>query len=159
MADSKPTVVVIGAGFGGQAFMKQFKELNGLEHAEVLVFERASNMLLGIATDAILLGEASAADLAIPMKDSSACEGVLNQETVVSVNTKDRKVVTDQREVTYDYLVVAAGAGYNLSKFPGLAENADNTCSAAGNAALREKLLNMKSGKAVMCVPSGLYKV
>lgn len=106
-----PQVVIIGGGFGGlsaaQALSKARVRITLLDRQNHHLFQP---LLYQVATAAL-----SPADIAEPLRyivrKQQNCEVLLSE--VKSIDPAAKKVVTDNGEVAYDYLVVATGARHH----------------------------------------------
>src|SRR5580692_61236 len=106
-----PRVVIVGAGFGG------LRCAQGLKDASVAVtlidrnnFHLFQPLLYQVATAALSPG-----DIAVPtrqiFRDAPATKLLLS--TVTGIDTDKRLVLTERREIPYDYLVLATGATHS----------------------------------------------
>jgi putative oxidoreductase len=106
-----PRVVIVGAGFGG------LRCAQGLKDASVVVtlidrnnFHLFQPLLYQVATAGLSPG-----DIAVPtrqiFRDAAATNLLLS--TVTGIDTQKRLVLTERREIPYDYLVLATGATHS----------------------------------------------
>src|ERR1700723_3273122 len=103
-----PRVVIVGAGFGGLRCAQALKDANV---AVTLIdrnnFHLFQPLLYQVATAALSPG-----DIAVPtrqiFRDAPATKLLLS--TVTGIDTERRLVLTERREIPYDYLVLATGA-------------------------------------------------
>ena len=107
----KPNVVIVGAGFGGLEAAKLL--IN--EPVRVTVIDRTNHHLFQPLLYQIATAALSPADIAAPIR------GILgrckNTEVILaevkSVNVEARTVNTGEREMGYDYLILATGARHS----------------------------------------------
>ena len=104
----KPRVVVIGAGFGGLTAARKIAHLP----VHVTVIDRRNHhtfqpLLYQVATAGLSPGEI-AAPIRWILRNRSNVEVLL--EEVVDFNLQQKKVITRQQVLDYDYLIVASGA-------------------------------------------------
>jgi NADH dehydrogenase len=107
----KPHVVIVGAGFGGLEAAKLLID----EPVRMTVIDRTNHHLFQPLLYQIATAALSPADIAAPIR------GILgrcrNTEVVLaevkSVNVEARTVNTGEREIVYDYLVLATGARHS----------------------------------------------
>jgi putative oxidoreductase len=106
-----PRVVIVGAGFGGLRCAQALRE------APVTVtlidqnnFHLFQPLLYQVATAALSPG-----DIAMPTRQlfRDARRTQLLLSTVIGVDTEKRLVLTQRREIPYDYLVIATGATHS----------------------------------------------
>src|SRR5438045_2556512 len=107
----KPHVVIVGAGFGGLEAAKLLIE----EPVRMTVIDRTNHHLFQPLLYQIATAALSPADIAAPIR------GILgrcrNTEVMLaevkSVNVEARTVITGEREIIYDYLILATGARHS----------------------------------------------
>jgi NADH:ubiquinone reductase (H+-translocating) len=109
--ERKPHIVIVGAGFGGLEAAKLLIK----EPVRLTVIDRTNHHLFQPLLYQIATAALSPADIAAPIR------GILgrckNTEVVLaevkSVNVKARTVNTGEREIPYDYLILATGARHS----------------------------------------------
>ncbi|HSV63786.1 MAG TPA: NAD(P)/FAD-dependent oxidoreductase [Chthoniobacterales bacterium] len=107
----KPHVVIVGAGFGGLEAAKLLIQ----EPVRMTVIDRTNHHLFQPLLYQIATAALSPADIAAPIR------GILgrckNTEVILaevkSVNVEARTVNTGEREIAYDYLILATGARHS----------------------------------------------
>ena len=107
----KPHVVIVGAGFGGLEAAKKLID----EPVRMTVIDRTNHHLFQPLLYQIATAALSPADIAAPIR------GILgrcrNTEVVLAevkaVNVEARTVNTGEREIEYDYLILATGARHS----------------------------------------------
>ena len=104
----KPKVVIVGAGFGGLTAAGRIARLP----VQVTVVDRKNHhtfqpLLYQVATAGLSPGEI-AAPIRWILRTHSNIEVLL--EEVVDFNLQQKKVITKDRTLDYDYLIVASGA-------------------------------------------------
>jgi NADH dehydrogenase FAD-containing subunit/uncharacterized membrane protein YphA (DoxX/SURF4 family) len=106
-----PRVVIVGAGFGG---LRCAQALKGAKAAVTLVdrnnFHLFQPLLYQVATAALSPGDIAMATRQI-FRDAPATRLLLS--TVTGIDTEKRLVLTERREIPYDYLVLATGATHS----------------------------------------------
>ncbi|MEO6568789.1 MAG: NAD(P)/FAD-dependent oxidoreductase [Opitutaceae bacterium] len=106
-----PHVVIIGAGFGGLEAAK----ILGNDPVRVTVIDRTNHHLFQPLLYQIATAALSPADIAAPIR------GVLGKfrnievmlADVRSIDVAGRKVITGEREIAYDYLILATGSRHS----------------------------------------------
>ena len=104
-------VIIVGAGFGGLEAAKKL----GCEPVRVTVIDRTNYHLFQPLLYQVATAALSPADIAAPIRAIlSKCR---NMEVVLSevrsIDVAARKVITTDREFSYDYLVLATGARHS----------------------------------------------
>ena len=105
---SKPRVVIVGAGFGGLTAARRIARLP----VEVTVIDRRNHhtfqpLLYQVATAGLSPGEI-AAPIRWILKTHSNVEVLLDE--VVDFNLDQKKVITKEQVLDYDFLILASGA-------------------------------------------------
>jgi NADH dehydrogenase len=106
-----PHVVIVGAGFGGLEAAKKL----GKEAVRVTVIDRTNHHLFQPLLYEVATAALSPADIAAPIRgilnDFSNTEVILAE--VKSVNVAAKTVDIGDREIAYDYLILATGARHS----------------------------------------------
>ena len=114
--NSKPHVVIIGAGFGG---LEAAKKLSG-EDVRVTVIDRTNYHLFQPLLYQVATAALSPADIAAPVRailsKGENVEVILAE--VESIDVDSKKVNMTDRELDYDYLIVATGARHSYFGHP-----------------------------------------
>jgi NADH:ubiquinone reductase (H+-translocating) len=105
---SRPKVVIIGAGFGGLTAAQQVARLP----VDVTVIDRRNHhifqpLLYQVATAGLSPGEI-AAPIRWILRNRPNIEVIL--EEVIDFNLSQKRVITTDQSIAYDYLIVASGA-------------------------------------------------
>jgi NADH:ubiquinone reductase (H+-translocating) len=105
---SRPRVVIIGAGFGGLTAAQRIARLP----VQLTVIDRSNHhtfqpLLYQVATAGLSPGEI-AAPIRWILRDRSNVEVLLGE--VVDVDLSARKIITKQQTLNFDYLIIASGA-------------------------------------------------
>ncbi len=105
---SRPRVVIVGAGFGGLTAARRIARLP----VQVTVVDRKNHhtfqpLLYQVATAGLSPGEI-AAPIRWILRSHSNVEVLL--EEVVDFNLEQKKVITKQLVLDYDFLIIASGA-------------------------------------------------
>lgn len=108
---TRPRVVVIGGGFGGMAAVQQLKG----ENVDVTLVDRSNHHLFQPLLYQVATAGLSPANIARPLR-----EIFRNQENVEvtlsevkSIDVDQRRVITSDLVLDYDYLIVATGARHS----------------------------------------------
>jgi NADH:ubiquinone reductase (H+-translocating) len=138
---NKPKIVILGAGYGGLMTAVRLQKLVGVNEAEIILVNKNDYHY-----ETTWLHEASAGTLhhdrvryAISdVIDRSKIEFI--QDTVVEIKTEDKKVVLENKEINYDYLVVAIGGEPETFGIKGLKEFAFGITTINSSRQLREHI-------------------
>ena len=109
--NSKPHVIIVGSGFGGLEAAKKL----GCEDVRVTVIDRTNYHLFQPLLYQVATAALSPADIAAPVR--AILSRYKNVEVILaevqSVDVKAKKVKTVEREIDYDYLILATGARHS----------------------------------------------
>lgn len=120
----KKEVVIIGGGYGGLRaieFLAKHKDIN------ITLIDKNPYHYLQTEAYGYIAGRFDIHDIAIDL--DKWCRGFKNRvnfvyEEVTSINYKKQVVETNEKQISYDYLVIATGAQTNFFSFiEGLREN------------------------------------
>ena len=104
----RPHVVILGAGFGG------LNAAQGLRNApvDVTVVDRRNYHLFQPLLYQVATAALSPAQIATPIRHILARQknATVVMEKIDGIDTQARQVITENRRIAYDYLVVATGA-------------------------------------------------
>src|SRR5437763_1860621 len=109
--NSKPHVVIVGAGFGGLEAAKKL----ACKDVQVTVIDRTNYHLFQPLLYQVATAALSPADIAAPVRAVlSRCKNVeVILAEVESVDVDAKKVKTVDLEIDYDYLILATGARHS----------------------------------------------
>ena len=109
--NSKPHVIIVGAGFGGLEAAKKL----ACEDVRVTVIDRTNYHLFQPLLYQVATAALSPADIAAPVRAIlSKCRNVeVILVEVQSVDVEAKKVKTADLEINYDYLILATGARHS----------------------------------------------
>ncbi|OLS34622.1 NAD(P)/FAD-dependent oxidoreductase [Bacillus sp. MRMR6] len=137
----KPKIVIVGAGYGGLMTTVRLQKLVGVNEADIVLINKNDYHY-----ETTWLHEASAGTLhhdrvrydIRDVIDKSKVDFV--QGTVVEINKEDKKVILEQGEVGYDYLVIALGGEPETFGIKGLKEYAFGITNVNSSRQLREHI-------------------
>src|SRR5246127_5293153 len=109
--NSKPRVIIVGAGFGGLEAAKKL----ACKDARVTVIDRTNYHLFQPLLYQVATAALSPADIAAPVRAIlSKCKNVeVILAEVQSVDVEAKRVKTVDLEIEYDYLILATGARHS----------------------------------------------
>jgi NADH:ubiquinone reductase (H+-translocating) len=106
-----PHIVLIGGGFGGLAAAQALAD----SPVRITLIDRRNHHLFQPLLYQVATAALNASDIARPirriLRHQANCEVVLGE--VESIDRLERKVVLDEGEIAYDYLIVASGATHS----------------------------------------------
>jgi NADH dehydrogenase len=112
----KPRVVIVGAGFGG---LEAAKKLCGKD-VQVTVIDRTNHHLFQPLLYQVATAALSPADIAAPVRAVlGKCKNIeVMLAEVQSVDVAAKTVATHDRQVSYDYLILATGSRHSYFGHP-----------------------------------------
>ncbi|KKS44354.1 MAG: NADH dehydrogenase (Ubiquinone) [Candidatus Azambacteria bacterium GW2011_GWA2_42_9] len=124
MEMAKEKIVILGAGFGGLYALKSiYQHLKNWRDFDILIIDRNNYFVFTPLLHEVATGGIDPGDIVFPIRDL-AKEGTEHLEAeVLSVDMLKKSVITSHGEISYDYLVMALGAGTNFFGVSGAAEN------------------------------------
>ncbi|MCK9279098.1 MAG: NAD(P)/FAD-dependent oxidoreductase [Melioribacteraceae bacterium] len=107
----KKKIIIIGGGFGGLNAAKELKDVD----AEILLIDKANHHLFQPLLYQVATAALSPADIASPIR------AILNKQKnitvlmgeVISIDTNSKKILTEDSEYKYDYLILAPGSRHS----------------------------------------------
>jgi len=121
----KPKIVILGAGYGGLVTATRLQKAVGINEADIVLINKNEYHY-----ETTWLHEASAGTLhhnrvrydIKTVIDRNKVEFI--QDTAIEIKTEDKKVILENGEVEFDYLVVALGGESETFGIKGLKEHA-----------------------------------
>ncbi|MDD5249178.1 MAG: FAD/NAD(P)-binding oxidoreductase [Rhodocyclaceae bacterium] len=162
-----PRLVVVGGGTSGLTIAKYVKKAN--PKLDVVLVEKRDMYSSCFASNLLYSGMISLEFLA----DHSFLDAAVNNKytffnaTVTGLDRAARKLMTNEGEIDYDYLVVAPGIHYDYSRIGVtdpevefmLRQNAPGGfVSPTEHITIRDKVRNFEGGTFVITVPGGNYR-
>ena len=146
-------IVVLGAGFGGLTIAS---ELGG--KAELTLIDRNSHFSMGFSMQWVLAGRRKPEEGQQPYTSLKTNGTKFVQDSIIAIDTANKKVKTKKHTFDYDYLVVALGAELVPELVSGQSEGAHNLCDLQSFMALKKKVEMIKEGTIVIAVSSTPFK-
>ncbi|TNE68853.1 NAD(P)/FAD-dependent oxidoreductase [bacterium] len=102
-------IVVIGGGFGGLYFAKQFKKSDDVQ---VTLIDKRNHHLFQPLLYQVATGGLSPGDIAYPLRSVLAKKKHIRvvQDEVIDISKEEKTVITKKTKYSFDALVIAAGA-------------------------------------------------
>jgi sulfide:quinone oxidoreductase len=153
----RPRVVILGAGFGGLELATSLSETHG-EALAVTLIDRADHFVFGYSKLDVLFGKKTTDAVKVSYATIAKPGVRLLRETVTSIDPANRRVTTDRGVHEADFLVIALGADYDVSKTPGVTLGVNEFYTVAGAEHLRDVIPRFTRGHAVIGVCAAPYK-
>ncbi|ACB76154.1 NAD(P)/FAD-dependent oxidoreductase [Opitutus terrae] len=135
----QPRVVVLGAGFGGLAFVRNFPR----DLAQITIVDRANYHLFQPLLYQVAAAGLAVPDIAQPVRSIMAQrqDVTVLMDEVRGIDVSRRRVVLHATELDYDYLVVALGGHTSYHGHPEWADHAPGLKSIGDALRIRRQVL------------------
>ena len=153
-----PHVVILGGGFGGLSVATAIRAALPSERVRITLVDKREWFMVGFAKLWIIRGARTFEESAAPLKNLASRDITFIKADVERIDHNTGVVETSSGVLDYDYLVVALGARLSPEKIPGMAEYGLNLYDHDHLAAIRERLLNIKSGRVAIAIGGMPYK-
>ena len=160
---SSPKVVVIGGGFGGATVSKYIKIWN--PDIDVTIIEKNINYISCPISNRIFSGKVDLNYLTHNYETLSKKYSIkIINDTVNSIDTKNKKVTFSHKSLNYDILVVSPGVEFNYENIPEFKKNKQSVPLHAWKAGrqtieLKKQLVDMRNGGVFsIIIPQAPYR-
>ncbi len=150
-------VLILGAGFAGLELATVLSD-EVREEVEVTIVDGSDAFVFGFSKLDVMFGRKDLAGVRVPysLLDKPAVRFV--QETILSIDPEQRRVVTNAATYEPDILVVALGADLDPAATPGMVEEGSEFYTVAGAARVRELLPTFEGGDVIIGVLGNFFK-
>ena len=135
----KPSIVVLGAGFGGLELSSILSDALG-ERLDLTLIDQSDSFVFGYSKLDVIFGHQEPHAVRLAYRNIAKPGVTFRQETITAIDPKAKRVTTDRGAYEADVVVVALGADYDVDATPGLAEGGYEFYSVAGAERLRAVL-------------------
>ncbi|MBI4827115.1 MAG: NAD(P)/FAD-dependent oxidoreductase [Nitrospirae bacterium] len=161
MGSDEKTIVVLGGGVGGLTTANDLRKKLGKEHRIIIVDKNREH----ISASSFLWVMCGCREPEQIKKDISRLieSGIdLINEDILRIDTQNKTVKTEKKEIAYDYLVISLGASLFPEAVPGLEDalkkDACNIYTLDGILKARDRIKNFSGGDIIVLVTSMPYK-
>ncbi len=151
------TVVVLGAGTGGQTAAERLRQILPPSH-RIVVIDRSGEHVFAPSLPWLITGQRVAAQITRPVQTMLPSGVEFHQADVETIDHAQRQVRAGGVVYEYDYLVIALGADLAMEGVPGLAQAAHHYYDLPNAQRLWEGLSRFSGGRVVLSVASTPYK-
>lgn len=124
MVTKKNKIVILGAGFAGLFALKSiYRHVKNWRDFDILIIDRNNYFVFTPLLHEVATGGVDPADIVFPIRDLIKNGAEHLEAEVLSVDLLKKSVTTNLGEISYDYLIVALGAGTNFFNVAGASEN------------------------------------
>ena len=157
MADI-PHVVILGGGFGGLATANEIRNSLSSSQVKISVIDKKDWFMVGFAKLWIINGTRTFENSIGHLNQLEKKEINFIQDEILSIDLQNKNVKTNQKNISYDFLVISLGAVLAPQKIPGLTENGFNLYDHDQLSEIHNKLENIDSGKIAISIMGMPYK-
>jgi sulfide:quinone oxidoreductase len=161
MGSQGKTIVVLGAGVGGLTTVNDLRGKLGSEH-KIIIIDKSKEHISASSFLWVMSGFRQPDEI---KKDvSKLIESGIEfiNEDILKIDTQDKSVKTERKEIAYDYLVISLGASLFPGAVPGLEDalkkDVCNIYTLDGILKARDRIKNFSGGNIVVLVSSMPYK-
>jgi len=150
-------ILILGAGTGGLVAANELRRQLPGNH-KIAIIERNQSHSLAPSFLWVMTGERKINQITCPTSKllRGGIELVIDQ--IQEIDLSQKAVKTAKTKITYDYLIIAAGAELAFELLPGADLEFQTFYTAEGSARLHEKLREFRGGKIAIVVMSTPYK-
>ncbi|NDF27323.1 MAG: NAD(P)/FAD-dependent oxidoreductase [Nitrosopumilaceae archaeon] len=149
-------ILILGGGFGGLATANELRA--NLPDASITIIDKKDYFMMDLVKLWIIKGVRTFEHSKKPLQNITRKGIDYVNEAVVGIDLVGKKVKTTTKEFSYDYLVVALGVEFAPEKISGLPENGFVLYDLEHGPKIRQKILEMKSGKLGFVITGMPYK-
>eukprot|EP00551_Chaetoceros_affinis_P003854 CAMPEP_0203635558 /NCGR_PEP_ID=MMETSP0088-20131115/2319_1 /ASSEMBLY_ACC=CAM_ASM_001087 /TAXON_ID=426623 /ORGANISM="Chaetoceros affinis, Strain CCMP159" /LENGTH=409 /DNA_ID=CAMNT_0050489475 /DNA_START=29 /DNA_END=1255 /DNA_ORIENTATION=- len=127
---SKPTVLIIGGGFGGLGCAVQLVKNGGAKDKNVILVEKNEYFSIGGMWQFVWNSRLQMEDVKWPLKKANLPGIDVRTKTAVSkwIPNENKVILSNKKEIKYQHIVVSCGVVADPKDVPGI-ENTVNICS------------------------------
>jgi sulfide:quinone oxidoreductase len=150
-------VVILGAGFAGlQLATRLSEDVPG--DVDVTIIDQNDAFVFGFSKLDLMYGRADLDAVRLPYSRIDKPSVRFVQETILSIDPENRRVVTDGATYEPDILVVALGADLDPAATPGVVEEGTEYYSVEGANRVRSVLPSFEGGDVIVGVLGNFFK-
>jgi sulfide:quinone oxidoreductase len=153
-----PHVVILGGGFGGLATANEIRNSLSSLQVKISVIDKKDWFMVGFAKLWIINGTRTFENSIGHLNQLEKKEINFIQDEILSIDLQNKNVKTNQKNISYDFLVISLGAVLAPQKIPGLTENGFNLYDHDQLSEIHNKLENIDSGKIAISIMGMPYK-
>jgi sulfide:quinone oxidoreductase len=149
-------ILILGGGFGGLAAANELRA--NLPDVSITIVDKKDYFMMDLVKLWIIKGIRTFEKSKRPLHTITKKGIEFVNESVTGIDFKTKKVKTTTKELSYDYLIVALGVEFAPEKISGLPENGYVLYDLEHGPKIREKIMQMKSGKLGFVITGMPYK-
>ncbi len=139
----KPHIVIVGAGFGGVYIARHLVRAVEEKLIDVTIVSATNYFLFTPLLHEVATGGLRPTSVSEPLREIFKNSGMMiYQGLVTEVDMAEQKIKIAEKEISFDYLVIATGAETNYYGIPGARENTMPLKNLGDAMVIREKIIN-----------------
>ena len=156
-SSDKPTVLIIGAGFGGLGCARQFVKNDATKDFNIILVEKSEHFTIGGMWQFVWNSRLTLKETKFPLKKAILPGIDLRTKTTVSkwLPQEKKVVLSNKKEIVYEHIVLSPGVVADPKDVPGI-ENHVNICSidhaARQKKDLEDLVAKAKTDKVTFCL-------
>ena len=151
------TVVILGAGTGGQTAAHRLRQILPQSH-RIVVLDRSREHVFSPSLPWLMTGQRVVAQITRPVQAMLPSRVEFHEAHVEAIDHAQKQVRAGGLVYEYDYLIIALGADLAMEGVPGLAQGAHHYYDLASARRLWEALRQFPGGRVVLSVAGTPYK-
>jgi len=146
------SIIILGAGFGGLTAANELKRLLGDKHAITLI-DKKDNFSVSAMNLWVMIGKKKPEECARHIREIESKGIKFVNDTIVRIDTDEKKVFTTTDYYRYDYLIISLGAEYAEDLIPGFKEMSLNLYDINGSYQISQQIEKFYRGKILITIP------
>lgn len=137
-------VVILGGGFAGVAAAKELVKKTSSKHVKITLIDRHDAHLFTPSLYEVATSESPQKNIVIPIKEIFGKKVEVIKSTIKSIDTSTQNILLgEDKQITYDYLIIALGSVPAYYNIPGLKENSIALKSVRDAVQIKNKIKNI----------------
>lgn len=137
-------IVILGGGFAGVAAAKELIKKISLKEAKITLIDRHDAHLFTPSLYEVATSESPQKNIVIPIKEIFGKRVEVIKSKIKSIDTKTQNILLDEdKQISYDYLILALGSVPAYYNIPGLKENSIALKSVREAVRIKNKIKNI----------------
>jgi sulfide:quinone oxidoreductase len=153
-----PHVVILGGGFGGLSSANELRNSLSSSQVKITIIDKKDWFMIGFAKLWIINGTRTFEDSIGSLNDLSKKEINFIKDEILAIDLQNKNIKTNSQNISYDFLIISMGSILAPEKIPGSKENGFNLYDHNQLSKIRDRLMNIKSGKIAISIMGMPYK-
>lgn len=149
-------ILILGGGFGGLAAANELR--TSLSDCSITIVDKKDYFMMDLVKLWIIKGTRTFEESKRSLHAISKKGIEFVNESVTQIDPSRKRVKTQTKEFSYDYLIIALGVEFAPEKIPGLSENGFILYDLEHGPKIRDKITQIKSGKLAFVITGMPYK-